>query len=104
VYPWVLPVLVAEHVRDILAKADGAQRACRACRSWWLRNPGLPRGAGHGAGLEPPTQAHIREGRSVPHLACGICWLLDVADGQHGQNRCLWPGLLTSHAAMCAPG
>jgi hypothetical protein len=103
VYPLVLQALVAEHVRDILATADGAQRARHARRPWWSRNPGLPRGAANGAGLKAPAQTLIREGRSVPHLACGVCWLLDVVAGQHGQGGCLWLELLTSHAATCAP-
>jgi len=87
VYPWILQVLVAEHVRHILAQTDGGQRARGARRAWWWRNLGLPRGADRGAGLEPPTQTPIRGSRSVPHRACGVCWLLDVADGPHGQNR-----------------
>jgi hypothetical protein len=89
VYPWVLQVLVAEYVRDIFAKADSAQRARRARPPWWWRNPGLTREADHGAGRESSAQALIREGRSVPHQACGVCWLLAVVASQHGQDRLL---------------
>lgn len=71
-----LQALVAEPVRDILAEADGVQRARRP---WWSSNPGLLREASHGAGLEAPAQTLIRGGSSVPHPACGMCWLLDVA-------------------------
>jgi hypothetical protein len=94
VYPWGLQVLVAEYVRDILAKADSAQRARRARRPRRWRNPGLTRGAGHGAGRESAAQALIREGRSVPHQACGACWLLAVVASQHRQDRFLWPGVV----------
>jgi hypothetical protein len=70
VHPLVLQALVAEHVRDILAQADGAQRARRARRS---RNAGVLGGAGRGAGLDAPAQALIRGGRSVPP------WLAEFA-------------------------
>lgn len=93
-YPWVLQVLVAERVRDILATAHGAQRARRARRRWWWRNPWLPRRARNGAGLEAPAQPLIGGGRNVPPLACGVCWLLDVVTGQHGQGRFLWPEVI----------
>lgn len=99
--PWGLQMLVAEYVRDILAKVGSVQRARRARRPWWRRNPGLMRGVGHGAGRESPARALIREGPSVPHQACGVCWLLAAVASQRGQDGCLLPGLPASHAAMC---